>query len=65
MKVKGLHLWRINLANGGGYSEDIEVWSVASALRTTGKIPNLNWLIPMAFFDSDYSPVPILIYDYV
>lgn len=42
--------------------EAVEVWNVTSLIHYQNKIPNLNWLIPMALHDSDYKPSPTLKY---
>lgn len=31
--------------------EEVSAWIVSGLMRHSGKIPNLNWLIPMALFD--------------
>lgn len=32
--------------------EEVSAWIVSGLMRHSGKIPNLNWLIPMALFDA-------------
>jgi 8-oxo-dGTP diphosphatase len=44
--------------------EPVSVWVVRDVMRHSGKIPNLNWLIPMALFDApqDMAKAPNIFY---
>lgn len=63
-----VHVFAARLAKSEQFDsktdERIEIWNVSDVMRYSDKIPNLNWLIPLALCIPPQHKTPKMFFDY-